>query len=131
MIAVGSGKNYSISVDTSNNRIHFKFVGQLTDAEGNKSIVEDTKKACAMLKPGFSALSDFSEAGALSLPDFAKQTQTALLEAGIGKMASVWKDESFAKVVIDSSAQKVGEGGYAERRRVFRDMASAEAWLNE
>ena len=59
------------------------------------------------MKPGFIGLTDLTEMKLPGLPDIAQKIQMTLLEAGLRKLASVWKHESFAKVVVGSSAQEV------------------------
>ncbi len=53
------------------------------------------------------------------------------MDANVKKIASVWNTETFAKMIVDSSAQKVAGGAYDVRRKVFHDKTEAEAWLDE
>ncbi len=92
-------------------------------------MVPATKTACETLKPGFFAIVDFTEMTMLGLPDIVQKLQETVLAAGLGKLASVWSRETFAKMVVDSSAQKVAGGGYEEKRKAFHSRAEAEAWL--
>ncbi len=75
----------------------------------------DTKAACDALKPNFTVLADFTGLSLFGLPDFTEKVQTTLMDAGVKKIASVWNKETFAKLVVDSSAQKVA-GEHTTRR---------------
>jgi len=128
MNEIGSGLNYRIAVDIVKNRMYSWFFGEIMRLEDNPDLLSDVEKACRSLKAGFTAFSDLSEVKMLGLPDVAQNVQTIILNCGVSKVASVWKRESFSKLVVDSSAQKAGS--YAEKRRTFFDQAEAEAWLD-
>ncbi len=66
----------------------------------------------------------------LGVPDIVQELQETVMAAGLRKLASVWDRDSFAKLVVDSSAQKVAGGAYEEKRKVFHTRAEAEAWLD-
>ena len=131
MQEIGSSVNYRIAIDAARNRVYFWFIGDIMSAAGTKDLPSDTKRACEALKPGFTGLADFTEMNLLGLPDMAQQVQTILMDAGLARMASVWSKESFGKLIVDSTAQKVAGGAYEARRKVFDDRASAEAWLDD
>lgn len=131
MKEIGSGPTYRIMIEKTKNRIYFSFFGDLVNEASVAGLLDATKASSALMKPGFTALADFREVKLLGLPDIAQKVQMTLLEAGLLKVASVWNHESFAKIIIDSSAQKVGSGMYSEKRKVFKDKVEAEAWLAE
>ncbi len=91
---------------------------------------EAVKKACALMKSNFTCLADFCDMKLLGVPDTVKEVQTILSSAGLGKIASVWNEESFAKFIVDSSAQKMGEQ-YDQKRKIFNNRIEAESWLDE
>jgi len=130
MLDVGSGRNYRIVVDTSKNRLYLLCSGDFMRAEDNPHIVEHADQACRRLNPGFTMVSDFLEMKTFGLPDVAQRVQAILMSAGVSKIATVWGSDSFSKLIVDSSAQKMGET-YAERRRSFPSRAEAETWLDE
>lgn len=128
MIEIGSGLNYRIAVDPLKNRIYYWFFGNIMRVEDNPRLLEDVEKGCRQLAPGFTALADMQEVKMLGLPDVAQGVQSILLKTGVSRVASVWSQDSFSKLVIDTSAQKVGSA-YADKRKVFSSLAEAEAWL--
>ena len=131
MKEIASGPSYRVQLDAVKNRIYLSFFG---DAVGEASVagfVDAVKAACALMKPGFTSLADFTEMKLLGLPDIVQQAQLTLLNAGLQKLASLWDHETFAKMVVDSSAEKVKSGEYSEKRKVFTDRVEAEAWLND
>jgi hypothetical protein len=131
MQEIGSGANYRVGVDTAKNRVYFWFFGDVLNTYGVADLPEHVKTACALMKPRFTGLADFSEMKMLGVPDVVQQVQANLLNAGLRKIASVWSDESFAKFIVDSSAQKLKSGEYDEKRKVFKNRIEAEAWLDE
>lgn len=131
MQEIGSGPNYRVEVDTAKNRIYFWFFGDVVQVSGAAHLPNDTKAACDLMRPGFTSLADFTGMKMLGVPDVVHQVQATLLSAGLRKVASVWNAESFAKFIVDSSAQKLKSGEYDAKRRVFKDRSEAEAWLDE
>jgi hypothetical protein len=131
MREIGSGPNYRVEVDTAKNRIYLRFLGDIVSEAAVAGLQEAVSAACAIVKPQFTTLADFTEMKLLGLPDIVQQLQMTLLNAGLRKLASVWDHETFAKIVVDSAAQKVKSGEYSERRKVFKNKIEAEAWLSE
>ena len=123
------GLNYAMQVDIARNRLEIQFFGDLTDPKENENIPSETRDASERLTKGFTCLADFTKVGLLGLPDIAKQVQETLVQCGVGKVASVWSTEGFAKLVIQRSANQAS-GGYSEKRKVFSDLGEAEAWLD-
>ena len=131
MQEIGSGPSYRLEVDIPKNRIYLSFFGDALSDASVVGLLPAVKAACDLMKPGFTALADFTEMKLLGLPDVAQKVQISISNAGVRKVASVWGHESFAKIVVNSSAEKVKGGEYSERRKVFKDRAEAEAWLDE
>lgn len=131
MQEIGSGPSYRVEVDRPKNRIYLSFFGDAVNDASVTGLLDAVKAACDLMKPGFTGLADFTEMGLLGLPDVAQKVQITLLDAGLRKLASVWDHQSFAKVVVDSSAQKVKSGEFSEKRKVFKNRVEAEAWLAE
>ena len=130
MKEIESGPHHRVEIDVAKNRLYLSFFGDaLTDAHagGMRSAV---RTAIGLLKPGFTALGDFTEMNLLGLPDVVQETQMTIFNAGVRKAASVWSRESFAKTIVDSSARKAKDG-YSDRRKVFSSRPEAEAWLDE
>ncbi|MBI5249336.1 MAG: hypothetical protein HY912_07560 [Desulfomonile tiedjei] len=130
MEEVGSTAQVKVFIDKKKNRIFFVFAGDILDASASEPLPAITRKACEQLKQGFTCLADFARLNLLSLPDIAEKVQGELLRAGVQKVASVWAKDSFAKMVVDRSSEKVGSE-YDSRRKPFMDRALAEKWLDE
>jgi hypothetical protein len=130
MQEIGVGPHHRVEVDTAKNRIYLTFFGDALSDAAAAGLRDEIQAAISLMKPGFTALGDFTEMNLLGLPDIVQQLQATIVNAGVRKAASVWSHESFAKVIVDSSAQKVS-GEYSERRKVFKSRVEAEAWLNE
>jgi hypothetical protein len=128
---MGSGSNYRISIDKTKNRLYILVLGEAMTSSGVQGLVPAVKAGCAALKPGFTAVADFLEMTLLGLPDVVRDVQETIMAAGLRKLASVWHKETFAKMVVDQSAQKAAGGSLAEKRRVFHSRDEAEAWLDD
>jgi len=88
------------------------------------------RTACNLLKPGFSALVDYTKMELLGLTDAVQHVQKIFITSGIGKLAMVWERETFAKLTVDSLAQKTDSDAYKANRKSFFNRSEAEEWLN-
>ncbi|MBI5571133.1 MAG: hypothetical protein HY914_14410 [Desulfomonile tiedjei] len=131
MQEIGSGSNHRVAIDQSKNRVYMRFSGDILSSEAVSALPDEVKAACAALKVGFTCLADFTEMKLLGLPDLVVNVQSTIMAAGVRKVASVWSEEGFAKFLVDSSAQKVSSGAYEGKRKVFKNAAEAESWLDE
>jgi hypothetical protein len=131
MQEIGSGKNHRVAVDISKNRIYFWFFGDALAAVNLDLLPRDARTARDMLKPDFTILADFTEMKLLGLTDQVTAVLGILGVEDLRKAAEVWPQESFAKFVVNSLAQKVKDGAFAKKTRAFKDRAEAEAWLDE
>lgn len=130
MREIGSTKNFRIAVDSSKNRLYLIVSGDALKANENLEAPVIIERACAQLKPGFTCLADHTQLSLFGLPDVAAQIQSAMMRAGVRKVASVWPSESFAKIVVKSAGDQTGDA-YTAKRKYFTDLGSAEAWLDE
>ena len=131
MQEIGSGKNHRVAVDMSKNRIYLWFFGDAITAISLDLLPRNAKTARDMLKPGFTILADFTEMKLLGLTDQVTAVLGILGVAELRKAAEVWPKESFAKLVVNSLAQRVKDGAFAQKTRAFTNRAEAEAWLDE
>ncbi len=127
---IGSTKNFQIAIDPSRNRLHLTVSGEALRANENEDAPRLVEQACAQLRPGFTCLADHTQLKLFGLPDIAARIMSVMMRAGVRKVASVWPDESFAKLVVGTAAKETGEA-YASRRQSFTDLDSAKAWLDE
>jgi hypothetical protein len=130
MMEVASTKNFRIAVDLPKNRLYLIVSGDALKANENLEAPAFVEKACAQLKPGFTCLADHTQLSLFGLPDVAAQIMSAMMRAGLRKVASVWPSESFAKIVVKSTGEQTGDS-YTAKRKFFSDLGSAEAWLDE
>ncbi len=131
MKEIEASPHYRVQIDTAKIRLYLSLFGDiLTDADVD-GMLDAIQTAIKLLKPGFTAVGDFTEMNLLGLPDVSQDVQMTLLNGGLRKVASVWSHEGFSKIVVDSSAGKVKSGQYSDKRKVFKDKIEAEAWLDE
>ncbi|MGO9120832.1 MAG: hypothetical protein ACLQPD_24880 [Desulfomonilaceae bacterium] len=131
MKEIEASPHYRVEVDTAKNRLYLSLFGDvLTDADV-AGMLDGVQTAIDLLKPGFTAVGDFTGLNLLGLPDISQEVQRTLFNGGLRKVASVWSREGFAKIVVDSSARKVNSGHYSEKRKVFTSRVEAEVWLDE
>ncbi|MBI5250332.1 MAG: hypothetical protein HY912_12630 [Desulfomonile tiedjei] len=131
MQEIGAGPNYRAAIDAGKNRVYFWCFGDVLNVAGVAGIADDAKTACGLMKSGFTVLVDFTGIKLFGVPDVLQKVQATVLDAGFRKIASVWTEDNFAKFVVDSSAHKLKDRGYEDRRGVFKDRAEAEAWLDK
>src|SRR5208283_155413 len=106
MREIGSGKNHRVAVDISKNRIYFWFFGDALTAANLDLLPRDARTARDMLKTDFTILADFTEMKLLGLTDQVTAVLGILGVEDLRKAAGVWPQESFAKFVVNSLAQK-------------------------
>ncbi len=110
MKEIEASSHYRVQIDTVKNRLYLSLLGDiLTDADVD-GMLDAIQTAIKLLKPGFTAVGDFTEMNLLGLPDVSQDVQMTLLNGGLRKVASVWSHEGFSKIVVDSSAGKVKSG---------------------
>ncbi len=130
MNEIGSTKNFRVAVDKSKNRMLLVLSGDAVGAKENQDAPLIVQKACTELRPGFTCLGDQTQLKLFALPDIAREIMKVMMNAGVGKVASVWAKESFSKVVVGFAAKATGDE-YLLRRKSFTDIDSAKAWLDE
>ncbi len=112
MKEIEASPHYRVEIDTVKNRLYLSLIGDvLTDADV-AGMLDGIQTGIDLLKPGFTAVGDFTELNLLGLPDISQEVQTTLFNGGLRKVASVWSREGFAKIVVNSSAGKVKSGQY-------------------
>jgi hypothetical protein len=127
---IASGPLYRIAVDVPRNRFYLWAFGKGLKPSDADGIPEATQTACNLLKPGFTALIDYTKLELLGLLDVVQEVQKIFISSGIGKLAMIWDRDSFAKFTIDSLAQKTESDAYKANRKSFFDKSEAEKWLN-
>lgn len=130
MQEIGSGKNHRVAVDKSKNRIYLWFFGDAITVMNVDLLPGHAKTARDMLKPDFTILADFTEMKLLGLTDQVTAVLGILGVADLHKAAEVWPKESFAKFVVNSLAEQVKDGAFAQKTRAFTSRVEAEAWLD-
>lgn len=126
---VVSKDRYRIYLDLDMNRLYLEVWDDVVDPELFAQFPEDIRKACTLLRPGFTLLADYTRVGAFFLPHIWEEAQAAVMEAGIAKSAVFWGKRLLGRMTTEESAKKASEE-YARRRRSFETRAEAEAWLD-
>jgi hypothetical protein len=130
MRGIGSTKNTRVAIDSMKNRLHVNLFGDALRADENQQVPAFVEQGCAQLKPGFTCLADYTQLKLFGLPDVARDVMAVMMRAGVRKVATVWPDESFAKLVLGSAAKDTGDA-YLSKRQTFTDLDSAKAWLDK
>ena len=90
MKEIEASPHYRVEVDTAKNRFYLSLFGDvLTDADV-AGMLDAVQTAIDLLKPGFTAVGDFTELKLLGLPDISQEVQMTLFNGGLRKVASVW-----------------------------------------
>lgn len=127
MKEIASNEFYTISVDEDKNRLKAKLKGSWTRPEQAPYWLDDLIKAFQWLSPGFDALIDETEMGAVLLTDFMERAHKLALRGQIGKLARVHNRESLAKIQVEQTSMKTG---FDKVSQTFMSVSEAEAWLN-
>ena len=118
---------YQLEADPERNRIYFKLSGQAPSVAAIPNFEQDWKAIVAEVKPGFTILGDFLEAGDF-LPDVEAlntKIQGWLMQNGCRKVAQLAPLSVIAQVNDLSK-----KSGLREILRGFNFMRSAEMWLD-
>lgn len=120
---------YSIAVDKTKNRIYLTIVGFWKSPTVVPAYVEDMKKACQEISPGFTVLADVTRMITLP-PEIAavhESAQQVTLAAGLRKSAEILpKEKALEKMALTKWSTKTGMV-----KNMFHAIADAEAWLDE
>ena len=119
---------YSIAVDKTKNRIYLTIVGFWKSPAVVPAYVEDMKKACQEISPGFTVLADVTRM--ITPPEVAavhERAQQVTLAAGLRKSAEILpKEKALEKMALTKWSTKTGMV-----KNMFHAIADAEAWLDE
>ena len=120
---------YSIAVDKTKNRIYLTILGFWKSPTVVPAYVEDMKKACQEISPGFTVLADVTRMITLP-PEIAavhESAQQVTLAAGLRKSAEILpKEKALEKMALTKWSTKTGMV-----KNMFHAIADAEAWLDE
>lgn len=120
---------YSIAVDKTKNRIYLTIIGFWKSPEIVPAYVEDMKKACQEISPGFTVLADVTRmiTPPAEVAAVHERAQQVTLAAGLRKTAEILpKEKALEKMALAkwSTASGMLKG-------MFHAIADAEAWLDE
>ena len=118
---------YQVEAAPDKNRIYFKLSGQIPSVAAVPNFEQDWKDVVAEVKPGFTILGDFLEAGQF-LPDVEAlntKVQGWLMQNGCRKVAQLAPLSVIAQVNEFSEKSEL-----REILRGFNFMRSAEMWLD-
>ncbi len=130
MRTVVAREGYRITVDDSRNRLLFEVWGDVVDHGLFATILEDWRKACSVVRPGFTLLADYTQVGVFALPQIWSEAQALIVSAGVEKSAVFWGKRVLGRYATEKAAQDASTE-YSMRRRSFETRAEAEAWLDQ
>ncbi len=122
---IASNGYYSVSVDTTLNRLHLFLAGTWVRADQVPNWLDDVKTGLKLLSPGFTLLSNCTKLHGVLRLDFIVQAQRVMVEAGLGKAASLYNPKRIvARTLMDAAAEDAGL-----TVKQFVDPLEAEAYL--
>lgn len=124
---IADEKVYTVSVDTSENRLYITIRGIWKDADA-RSYAEHVKQLISQARPGFAILMDMTKA-APQMPwiqDVSVELQGVALKAGLKKIAEVFDGQVITE---DQRAKTAAKSGIT--RKTFNNFPDARAWLDE
>lgn len=122
-------EQYAISVNSQKNQLFLEMWGDVVEHGLFGSFPDDWKEACALVRPGFTVLADYTKVGVFALPQIWSEAQKVILRAGVEKVAVFWGKKLLGKLSTQESAKQASTE-YAMRRRSFETREEAEAWLD-
>ena len=127
LVKINDTKQYKISILPEKNRAYLKIIGFWRSPEVVPDYISDWTKAVALLRRGFTLLTDASEMKThpQELRRLHEQAQAILLKAGVSKVAEILKDE-VAEMQLDAVAKAT-----QFPKKNFRLVEDAEKWLDE
>ncbi len=100
--------NLKINADTRKNRLHFNFVGVVTQ-KGMEGLYTDVRFCVADLKPGFEVISDFSACEFIHLDSIPalKKIMSYLIENGLGEIVRILQSDKISHRQVLNLATRV------------------------
>ncbi|AHM63472.1 hypothetical protein D770_26145 [Flammeovirgaceae bacterium 311] len=117
---------YAISVSKAKNRAYLNIIGFWRNPEQVSNYLAHWDSAIALLKPGFTLLTDAREMKIhpASVRQLHEDAQLKIIKAGVLKVAEIQKD-MIAEMQLDGVA---GETNMPKKN--FTDPIEAEQWLD-
>ena len=117
---------YEISVSKQKNRAYLRIIGFWRNPEQVADYLEDWKKTVAVLKPGFTLLTDAREMKIhpAAVRKVHEQAQAFIIQSGILKVAELQQDK-IAEMQLDGVSSDTNMP-----KRNFNDPKEAERWLD-
>jgi hypothetical protein len=120
---------YSLDVDRTKNRAYLTIVGFWKDVTVVSHYIDDIKKACQDLSPGFTFLTDVSQMKTppAEVGPVHEEVQRIVTKSGLKKTAEiVSRDHVIEQMVLQKWSTTSGM-----IKGTFHDKVQAEAWLDE
>lgn len=123
---IAQNKQYVLAADTDKNRAYLRINGYWRNVDAVSDYISDWKKTLALMKKGFTLLTDASEMKThpQDVRKLHEEAQGLLLKAGVSKIAEVIKDD-IAEMQLDALAQTT-----KFPKQNFRTVEDAERWLD-
>ncbi|WP_192821417.1 hypothetical protein [Rufibacter sp. LB8] len=128
MVQIAQNFFYELAVDPVKNRIYFKVFGSWSKEKDVPLYVEHWKQALALVKPGFSLLSDIREGReyGVGVRALHLRVQKMIVAAGLSQVAEVHTlNEPASEQAIDLAHES------NLPLNIFDSLEDAEAWLAE
>lgn len=124
---IAENKQYVLSADTDKNRAYLRIKGYWRNVDAVPDYLRDWKKTLALMKKGFTLLTDASEMKThpQDVRKLHEEAQGLVMKAGIAKIAEVIQDD-IAEMQLDSLAQAT-----KFPKKNFRSVDDAEVWLDQ
>lgn len=123
---IAENKQYVLSADTDKNRAYLRINGYWRNVDAVLNYINDWKKTLALMKKGFTLLTDASEMKThpRDVSKLHEEAQGLILKAGVSKIAEVMKDD-IAEMQLNSVAQVT-----KFPKQNFHTVEDAERWLD-
>ena len=117
---------YELSVSISKNRAYLRIIGFWRNPEQVPNYLQDWEKTVAVLKPGFTLVTDAREMKIhpATVRLLHEKAQAYIVKAGVFKVAEIQLDK-IAEMQLDGVSQDT-----SMPKRNFNDPVEAEQWLD-
>lgn len=124
---IASTELYSLSVDSTRNRIYYTMIGFWQDTSKLARYQEDWENVLGCLSGNFTILSDLTEFRLLppGLVERAAKHQKKLIDAGLVAFAEIRLEAAITALQLNRISDISGI-----EKRIFTDWNDAESWLD-
>jgi hypothetical protein len=121
-----SRDRYKVEVDQEKNRLYFSFYGDLARRSEFEHWQEDFDTQLNNVKPNFDVVVDFSQAGAILLPELLEIGMQRYKDGGVNRTAEV----NPGKFLVEKNTERAANV-MNYKKMDFKALDEADAWLNQ